>query len=135
MRLLGAAYLTYLGFRNLRGRLRGADRAATAPSTGILTAYQAFHRGFLNNLLNPNVSLFFLSFFPQFTSPDLLAHSPLAVGGVFFAGNTCWWGPLVFVIGMARLRGWVLRFQRGLDIVFGLLFIAYGVRMAIALAF
>lgn len=128
VRLLGAAYLTYLGVGSLRKRRRGAD--TPAPAGGTLTPFQAFHRGFVNNLLNPNVSLFFLSLFPQFASTDLLAHSPAAVGGAFFAGNTTWWVPLVFVIGMARLRAWVLRFQPVLETVFGVLFIAYGLRVA-----
>ena len=134
VRLLGAGYLAYLGFRNLRAfqRSAGSTPAATRPAEA-LTPFQAFHRGFFNNLLNPNVSLFFLSLFPQFAAPELLAESPLAVGGVFFAGNTSWWVPLVFVIGLARLRGWILRFQRVLDIVFGLVFIAYGVRVAVGL--
>jgi threonine/homoserine/homoserine lactone efflux protein len=130
VRLLGAAYLTYLGARNLWERFRGARRAAVAPAAGAPTPVLAFRSGFLNNLLNPNVSLFFLSLFPQFASPDLLAHSPLTVAGVFFAGNTSWWVPLVFVAGMARLRAGVLRFQHGLDIVFGILFIGYGLQVA-----
>jgi threonine/homoserine/homoserine lactone efflux protein len=130
VRLLGAAYLTYLGARNLRERFRGARRAAVAPAAGASTPALAFRSGFLNNLLNPKVSLFFLSLFPQFTSPDLLTHSPLTVAAAFFAGNTSWWIPLVFVAGMSRLRAGMLRFQQGLDIVFGILFIGYGLQVA-----
>jgi threonine/homoserine/homoserine lactone efflux protein len=60
----GAAYLLYLAFRAVRERqdpAGGVDRRA-------LPAHAHFRRGFLMNLLNPKVALFFLAFLPQFTA-------------------------------------------------------------------
>jgi len=61
----GAAYLLYLACRTLKDRsgmkLSSADdRAAPA----------LFKRGFIMNVLNPKVAMFFLAFLPQFVSPD-----------------------------------------------------------------
>lgn len=67
----GAAYLLYLACRTLKDRsgmkLSSADdRGATA----------LFKRGFIMNVLNPKVAMFFLAFLPQFVSPDA-GHFPL----------------------------------------------------------
>jgi threonine/homoserine/homoserine lactone efflux protein len=60
----GAAYLLYLAYRTLRERatirLATADHRSTA---------QLFKRGFIMNVLNPKVAMFFLAFLPQFVSP------------------------------------------------------------------
>ncbi|WP_141233200.1 LysE family transporter [Terribacillus saccharophilus] len=47
---------------------------------------QAFRMGFLSNFLNPKVSLFFLSIFPQFTSTDQL-HNPFLLIGCFLSAT------------------------------------------------
>ncbi|MGI9152261.1 MAG: LysE family translocator, partial [Rubrivivax sp.] len=61
VRLLGAAYLVYLGASNLVSRARQAPAAAVTGSGGGMASVTAVRQGMLNNLLNPKVSLFFLS--------------------------------------------------------------------------
>ncbi|KAF0219632.1 MAG: lysine exporter protein [Geobacteraceae bacterium] len=60
----GAAYLLYLAYRTLKERSAiklsiADDRAASA----------LFKRGFIMNVLNPKVAMFFLAFLPQFVTP------------------------------------------------------------------
>ncbi len=67
----GAAYLLYLAFRTLKER--SAIRLSNAddrPSAAL------FKRGFIMNVLNPKVAMFFLAFLPQFVTPNT-AHFPL----------------------------------------------------------
>ncbi|WP_157014520.1 LysE family translocator [Mesorhizobium xinjiangense] len=82
LRYAGAAYLLYLAWRTLResgpmqlGK-RGKGTAAFLPTV---------RTGFLINILNPKLSVFFLAFLPQFIDPG--APSPvlqmLFLGGVF----------------------------------------------------
>jgi threonine/homoserine/homoserine lactone efflux protein len=126
VRLLGAAYLVYLGTRKLLA-IFGARRPQTMTTGGErISRAQAFRRGFFNNLLNPKVSLFFLSLFPQFTNPTTLRDSPGAAALSFFVGNSALWVPLVALVGMPQARARITRFQRGLDLLFGLLFIGFG---------
>lgn len=60
----GAAYLLYLAFKTLKER--SAIRLSAAEE---LPAAALFRRGFIMNVLNPKVAMFFLAFLPQFISP------------------------------------------------------------------
>jgi threonine/homoserine/homoserine lactone efflux protein len=71
VKLAGAAYLVYLGVRELR-RAGGAARAVPIEPAA---STKAFRDGFLVALLNPKTALFFAAFLPQFVDP---AGSPLA---------------------------------------------------------
>lgn len=131
VRLLGAAYLVYLGASKLVSRARQAPSSAVAgPERGMLPL-TAVRQGMLNNLLNPKVSLFFLSLFPQFATGDLLFRSPVAVAAVFLAGNTLWYVLLVQLVGLQWLRERLQRFQAALDLVFALIFVGLGTAIVI----
>jgi threonine/homoserine/homoserine lactone efflux protein len=129
VRILGASYLIFLGLKNLLGKLKGKKNVTLSQTTNTINAYQAFQRGFLNNLLNPKVSLFFLSIFPQFTTAKQLATSPLEIAVTFFVGNSLWYAPILYVIGVRIIRNYVQRIQKGLDIAFGAIYIGYGFKI------
>jgi threonine/homoserine/homoserine lactone efflux protein len=71
IKFAGAAYLLYLAFRTLKERssvrLAGADNSPPAA---------LYKRGFIMNVLNPKVAMFFLAFLPQFVNPSE-GHIPL----------------------------------------------------------
>ena len=82
MKLVGGAYLIYLGVQQWR----------SVTSTTVLSAPKAplttiFWRGMLSNLLNPKVALFVLAFVPQFVQSGSDASSPLVqmllLGAIF----------------------------------------------------
>lgn len=60
----GAGYLLYLAFKTIRS----SGSLVLAP-TESLPAGALFRRGFIMNVLNPKVALFFLAFLPQFVNP------------------------------------------------------------------
>ena len=71
VKMMGAAYLLYLGIRYLRG----VGAGARAPSSGAPRAHRRIlAESFLVELLNPKTALFFLAFLPQFV--DLSRGSP-----------------------------------------------------------
>jgi threonine/homoserine/homoserine lactone efflux protein len=67
IRLAGAAYLLWLAWQAVRpgGQAPFAARALPLDPPGKL-----FRMGFLTNVLNPKVAMFYLSFFPQFLHPE-----------------------------------------------------------------
>jgi len=126
----GAAYLVWLGLNLLlkpRDRFEVTDGAKLGG--GDLTWMR---RGFLTNLLNPKVGVFYVSFLPQFLPAGVQA-APfiflLAVIHVLI--GSCWSATL---IGATRPIAGVLQraaVVRWLDRITGGVFVAFGVRLAL----
>lgn len=132
VKMLGAAYLCWIGLKALLEAWRGITvTPKVAPAKRQRTLAKAFAEGFLTNALNPKVSMFYLAAFPQFISE---AHG--AVGASFILVfihsmlNLIWFSAMVLLL--ARLTGATrnLTFQRWLKGVTGLVFIGFGAKLA-----
>lgn len=66
VKFAGAAYLLFLAWKTIRERRDIALTGNASPLSGVAL----FQRGFVMNVLNPKVALFFLAFLPQFVSPQ-----------------------------------------------------------------
>ncbi len=76
VKMVGAAYLIWLGISSLRSLMKtgqGIEVASLAHAQFRLT--RSLREGFLSNVLNPKTAVFYLAFLPQFINPD---YSPLA---------------------------------------------------------
>ena len=62
VKVVGAAYLVYLGIKAWREK----SSFALQPSTAIADSNTLFWQGVLSNVLNPKIAIFFLAFLPQF---------------------------------------------------------------------
>lgn len=67
IRYLGAGYLAYLAVKSFRSAATAPPRATGR--SGPPGSWQAFRQGFLVDVLNPKVALFFMAFLPQFVRP------------------------------------------------------------------
>lgn len=144
LKWVGAVYLVWVGVQMLRGALRlNATKLVASNNTSTSAGGQfsaqipvatVFRRGFLTNVLNPKVALFFLAFVPQFIAPGT-AHTGwvfLALGGLFtFNGLLVCAGWAVAAAWAAQRAGALQRALRWLDGVAGGLFVAFGVRLAL----
>lgn len=133
MKLIGAAYLAYLGIRMLFARPAQPAAAAAAPPPARLAA--VFRQGFLTNVLNPKVALFFLAFLPQFIDAGA-ASKPLAFLflGLIFDLNGTVWNVGVAVLAARALRGIREsgRLHRLIGRTLGAVFLGLGIRLAFA---
>jgi len=66
IKFAGAAYLIFLGIKAL---LTKPNTDTKMPATGNNSNVKNFKQGFITNVLNPKVAIFFLSFLPQFVNP------------------------------------------------------------------
>jgi len=132
IRYAGAAYLVYLGVRQMLTKPRAvADDEA---STDLREPrWSMFRRGFLVNILNPKAIVFFLAFLPQFIRLDepLLPQYLVVTATVLVVDIAVMWG--VFAVAAHAVRRYTrsVRGQRVLSIVFGCLFIALGLALAL----
>ncbi len=91
LKLVGAAYLVWIGLRTLQAARRDALAVlageTAAPPVG---ARQAFREGVLVEALNPKTAAFFLAFVPQFVDPAAgnVALQFAVLGSVSVALNT-----------------------------------------------
>lgn len=139
LKWVGAAYLVHVGIAMLfaGGAASNPSLSATAGegTLGGESAWRVFRRGFWTNALNPKVALFFLAFVPQFIAPDA-AHPSLAflVLGLLFnvnaLGVNAGWAAAA--AWLARRVGAVQRGLRWLERAAGVLFIGFGLRLAVS---
>ena len=132
VKMLGAAYLCWIGLKALWDAWKGAQVTQNvAPAKRQRTLTKAFAEGFLTNALNPKVSMFYLAAFPQFIS-----EAQGAIGASFTLVfihsmlNLVWFSAMVMLF--ARLSGAArnLTFQRWLKGVTGMVFIGFGAKLA-----
>jgi threonine/homoserine/homoserine lactone efflux protein len=127
----GVAYLAYLGVQALRsarrgeyGPLDGADPAGAAQSVA------GWRQGFISNITNPKVLVFYLAVLPQFLTPGaglgwlLLLAWTLAVLGLAYL--------LALVTGLHTARRLLTRrkVRRTLDATTGAVLLGFGARLA-----
>lgn len=132
LKWIGAAYLAYLGCQALRGAWRGHYEGLAAPRRGRTSGFRRWREGFLSNLTNPKVLVFYLSVLPQFINPVttttwdalLLAYTVAVLGGLWL---------VVLLLCVHRVRDWLGRrkVRRGLDGVTGLALIGFGAALAV----
>jgi len=130
LKLVGAAYLVYLGIQLLRSSPQVLAVSSGAPRS----LSRLFLNGALSNISNPKVAIFYFAFLPQFVSPGA-AHPTLSVfvlGLAFAALTFLVKGPVGFSAG--RLSGW-LRSRPGflawLYRTSGAVLIGLGVKLAL----
>jgi threonine/homoserine/homoserine lactone efflux protein len=81
IRYAGAAYLIVLGIRRWRSGDAELEETAAPASPVRITA-----QGFVVQLLNPKVAIFFLAYFPQFLDPHAaVLPQTLLLGGLYIA--------------------------------------------------
>jgi RhtB (resistance to homoserine/threonine) family protein len=140
VKFAGAIYLMYLGVRLLFAKpAKPADSDTTthAGEANIRSApkslRQLFMQGFVTNVLNPKVVLFFVSFFPQFVAADSPSKvlSFLALGVAFILMTTVWNSFVAWIAGSVTERfAGKPGVKRWLDRSVGSAFVGLGIKLA-----
>jgi homoserine/homoserine lactone efflux protein len=131
IRYAGAAYLVYLGIRQFLSKPDLEEQQAVALRNE--PAWSIFRRGLWVNLLNPKAIVFFLAFMPQFIRPEhpLLAQYAVLTATIVAIDILVMW---FFFAAAARSFQRFTHTERGqlvLGQVFGVLFIAVGILLAV----
>jgi threonine/homoserine/homoserine lactone efflux protein len=129
VKTVGAIYLAYLGVQLLRGAMKPKAEMQAQVSAG---AQHPWRQGFLCNVLNPKVALFFLAALPQFVlaGPEapfvgaLLIAISYAIGAVWLSGIAFAASRVSDVFRASPIARWV-------ECVVGAAFLALAGRLAL----
>jgi threonine/homoserine/homoserine lactone efflux protein len=115
LKIVGAAYLAWLGIKALRSAWKGGvsvevssaefiDRRAARRGLGA-----RFAEGYLTNILNPKPALFYLAAFPQFIAVGGLSIlvQGMTLGAIHATIAIFWYSSVV--LGIATVSRWLRR--------------------------
>jgi threonine/homoserine/homoserine lactone efflux protein len=122
----GIAYLGYLAVGALRSAVRGeyADATAAARGTG-------WWQGYLSNITNPKVLVFYLAVLPQFLGPHSPVLALLAYALSHALLSLTYLSILVTFLDRARRLLLRRRVRRALDAATGTALLTFGARLAL----
>lgn len=134
LKWVGAAYLMWMGVKLLLAK-GGSSVVPAVASHEPADLGRIFRQGFLTNVLNPKVALFFLAFVPQFIAPG----TPDKVTAFLLLGLLFNLNSLPINFGYAWLAGWasrrvgaVQRAMHWMDRAAGVMFIGFGLKLALS---
>lgn len=133
LKLVGAAYLVWLGLSSIAATLSKRDNhvgslvyAGVTPAP--ISRRQAFRQGLLSNLLNPKIAILFLTLLPQFVSTGeprvqttaILAAVFVAIGLLFMRMLSLAVGAIAALLRRGWVGTWIERISGGLLVALGI---------------
>lgn len=130
LRLIGGAYLVFLGVQSLRARV-GAFELEPASGRGRPILGRGFVAGMATDLLNPKVGVFFVTFLPAFVPRGHpVGSTTLYFGAIFVFETALYFAVLLMLAG--RVTSWLQSpaIRRRLSRVTGAVLVGFGIRLA-----
>ena len=129
LKVAGAVYLLWQGLKLLRRKTTPAQALTAGPAP----SGSAFWTGFLTNVLNPKVGVFYVTLLPQFMVADVPAGPYIfALAGIHVGLSLLWF--VLLVAAAKPLQKWLARpgVQTAMDRITGAVFVAFGLKLVAA---
>ena len=126
LKYAGAAYLIYLGLTSFRSN--ELSLAAT-PATTVRQDRTWFTQGFVNNVLNPKGTMFYLGIFTVVITPETSIAGTLLLIVIMQSICAALWVVFVLTLDRPLFRRWIERSQTAVNRTFGALLIFLGLRV------
>jgi threonine/homoserine/homoserine lactone efflux protein len=133
IKIVGAAYLVYLGIRALASAVRRHQSPLELQHNGLahrLKPVAAYRQGLISNLTNPKIIAFFPSLLPQFVLGRNTLAALLFLGLLFCCMTLAWlsgYAVVVARVGDLLRRGPV---RRVMEAISGTVLVGLGLRLA-----
>lgn len=131
VKMIGAAYLIWLGLSSLRALMASGQGLNVAVAThSALNLKRSLREGFLSNVLNPKTAVFYLAFLPQFINPE---HSPLLqsllMAAIHFVIAMIWQCGLAAALSSAKNLLKNASFMRWMEGTTGVVLVTLGIKL------
>lgn len=129
---VGAVYLVYLGVKTIWAiKNKKTTKQDEIVSTNKYGNQSHFKQGFLTNMLNPKVAVFFLTFLPQFVDPGTSTIGPFLLMGLTYAILTAIWFVLyIYLVDQISAFMKKPRTTTVIESITGAVLIGFGVKLA-----
>lgn len=132
LKWMGAAYLAWLGLNMiLKPRSQLADMQEN--NSNVPSSQNWFIKGFLGNLLNPKVGIFYISFLPQFIPPQASAVTwIMGLVMIHVVIGTLW--SILLILAMQPLSRYLKqpKFVKYMDRITGSIFVLFALKLALS---
>lgn len=131
-KMLGAAYLCYIGIKALLSAVKSKQvNAIPATQKKKVSLTGAYFEGLLTNVMNPKVSMFYLAALPQFIPYAGAATEGFILVTLHAFINLLWFSALVLILAKAKQVAQSDRVTRWLNSFSGVVFIGFGIKLAL----
>jgi threonine/homoserine/homoserine lactone efflux protein len=130
LRLVGGAYLVWLGMHALASRVPAYSAPTASQSTPALGTLGAYRQGLVNDLLNPKIGAFYATLLPQFIGPGQpVVLSSLVLAAIMAQIVAAWLA--LYVAVLAKAGGFSRRpaMQRAMERIIGVVLIGLGLHL------
>jgi RhtB (resistance to homoserine/threonine) family protein len=127
LKYAGAAYLIYLGVMSF---FASDTKLSVRDLEPRAVSQRWFLQGFLNNILNPKGTLFYLGVFTMVITPETATGTTLLLVAIMMAVSAAFWIFFVFTLDTGIVRRMLERGQKLVNRIFGGLLIFLGIRVA-----
>ncbi len=131
IKLLGAAYLIYIGYKSLQAKPAKKNLGNQIARQDI-SRFEAIKIGFITNILNPKVTLFFFSLFTQVISPNTPAIIRIVYGLQMFVLTLSWFTLVAIAISHPIVKNRFLSVSHYVEKTMGAILIALGIKVALS---
>jgi RhtB (resistance to homoserine/threonine) family protein len=133
VKVVGAAYLLYLGVRALRAATQRDDGPSDDGSDSASDAvWRSFRQGLITNVLNPKAAAFFVALMPQFVGSGSAYGTTVLLATVAGMTALVWFCVLANLVGALRRVLARPSVRRVVDAVTGAALVGLGIRLAVA---
>ncbi len=129
IKFLGAGYLIFIGVKSFfskSSKIREIEKIKND-----ISKFKALKMGFFTNVLNPKVTLFFLSIFTFVISPDTPWFVILILGVIMVVNTFLWFSFVATIFTHDKIRKGFEKFQGIFNKIFGGLLVAIGLKVAL----
>lgn len=130
LKTIGAIYLIYLGLQSLLPLIKGKlnQKKIKFEGTNKISNKQAYIQGFLSNVLNPKIVVFYLTFLPQFITPqDNIVTKSFFLTSIHIVMGIIWLSFLSLSIGSIKYFYSSPKLRYSLEAISGFVMMIFGI--------
>jgi RhtB (resistance to homoserine/threonine) family protein len=130
IKYLGAGYLIYMGIGSILSKVSKLDIKEERKGSDLMRS-QAFRMGFLTNVLNPKVTMFFLSLFSFVIGNSTPVYVILTISAIIIGTAFTWFTIVSIFLAQQNVQRAFLKYEMTINRILGGFLILLGVRLAL----